>query len=739
MVPLGSSIRKQLQLLALCLAPGLLAGCDWPFGPVVGPGFVDPAWIEERQLAYLHHATDGPLNPASPHNAMAFMERMRREPGWDPGEVLPLDAFARDFEQIANFEDTSDFGALYMLNVLLGYRGHPMLPEALAEKIETTLLGYKMWFTEPTPPGIIDNNYYWSENHQLIFHTIEYLMGQEYPDEVFTNDGRTGREHMAHARPLIDDWLDLRARFGFTEWHSDVYYQKDFAPLVTLIEFADDDELVERAAMVLDLVLYDLAAHQIRGNNGVTHGRSYKKDKTKATDQDVFGLMKVLFDETSVDWQGRGETGATFAARMQRYQMPEAVLRVAKSRETSVDRQRMSLPLDELEPLKPDPEPAFGFTYTDPANLPVWWGMAALTAWQVVPLTLTTFNQYGLWETEHFRDFTPLRDLVGDNVPLAKVVASGLARVLAFGQLSEVNTYTFRTADYMLSTAQDWRKGSRGYQNHSWQATFDEHAIAFTNHPGQLPPVTDQWGEDSEPGPGYFTGEASNPRSAQHENVGIHIYAPQYMVMPPPATAFSRYQDFTHAYLPQSRFDEVVRDGHWTFARKGDGFLALYSWRVPEWVDAEALGWATDGMDLPFDLKAPGGPDNVWIVECARAADWAGSGGFAGFRAAVAGARVDVVPLGTPPAGAQSAGFDVAYESPSQGLVRFGWNAPLEVRGSEVPLRDYPRHDSTWAQQPYDSRRFLALDRPSLADGHGIWLDFEAGERRIFGPAEVSP
>lgn len=724
---------RALLALSLMLVP-VLGACDWPYPPVVGDGFVDETAFRARQLEFLQYATTGAPSFDSPTLALSYLARTRAEPGWDPGFTFPQDAFASSFAKIENFEDTADFGALYLLNILLDFRGHPMLPQALVDRIESTLLGMKMWYDQPTPPGVIDNNYYWSENHQIIFHTIEYLLGQEYPDEIFPNDGRTGREHMAHARALMEDWFDLRARFGFTEWHSDVYYQKDVVPLATLVEFADDPEVRTKAAMVLDLVLFDLAAHSLRGNNGVTHGRSYKKDKTKATDQDVFGVSKLLFDETSLDWNGRSEAGATFLAKAQRYRLPEAILRIAKSREVSVDRNRMSVPLDEFEPITANPQHPLGLSYDD---LPLWWGAAALTAWQVVPLTLSTFNQFDLWETEHFRDFQPLRDLVGENVPLAQAVALGLARVLSFGLLTEVNTYTYRTPDFMLSTAQDWRKGSRGYQNHSWQATFDERAIVFTTHPGRLPPVSSNWGDDNEPGPSYWTGEASNPRSAQHENVAIHIYAPQYLQMPPPATAFSRYENFTHAYFPQDRFDEVVRDGHWTFGRRGEGWIALYSWRTPEWLDYAGTGLATDGMVQPFDLRAPGGPDNVWIVECARASDW--NGDFAAFRAAVLGSRVEVTSLGAPPAGAASAGFSVVYESPSQGLVRFGWNEDFEVAGEVMPLSDYPRLSNPWAEQPYDSHRVVIMDEPSLGTGHGVAIDFEQGTRKVFGPAPAQP
>ena len=100
---------------------------------------------------------------------------------------------------------------------------------------------FKYWYTEPTPPGLIDNKYYWSENHRIIFHTLEYLAGQAFPKARFDNDGRTGAEHRAHAKQLIDDWIAEKARFGFTEWHSDVYYQKDVTPLLSLVEWADDE------------------------------------------------------------------------------------------------------------------------------------------------------------------------------------------------------------------------------------------------------------------------------------------------------------------------------------------------------------------------------------------------------------------------------------------------------------------------------------------------------------------
>ena len=118
---------------------------------------------------------------------------------------------------------------------------------------------FKYWFTDPQPAGTIDQRYYWSENHRLLFHADEYLAGQAFPNDVFSSDGNTGAWHKERARGFIDAWLTEKARFGFSEWHSDVYYQKTADALLTIVEWVDDPALSQRASMVLDLLLFDIA------------------------------------------------------------------------------------------------------------------------------------------------------------------------------------------------------------------------------------------------------------------------------------------------------------------------------------------------------------------------------------------------------------------------------------------------------------------------------------------------
>lgn len=711
--------------LLLCLALALLPACgddgEDGGGAVPAGAFVDEELFRQRQLEYLRFATET-LSPGNVISVIAHLERKRVDPSFTVRDgSVAADAWDSIFLKLANLEDTRDFNAIELIYILYEYRGDPLLAPGLVEKVEEALIGFKFWYTDPTPEGIIDDTWYWTENHQILFFAIEYLMGQLHPDRPIGTDGRPGREHRQRARAMLLRWIDLRARFGFSEWHSNVYYQEDMNALLTLVELADEEEVRTRAAMALDLLLFDLALHTHRGAFGVTHGRSYKKDKMTSLHDDTWGAVKFLFDHTDHPYQSRSHTDATLLARARRYRPPELIRRIARSDSPFVDRERMGIRVDELAPLEPDPVAPYGFSYSAPEDLVVWWGMSALTAWQIVPLTLQTMETYDLWETELFRPFAGLRPLTA-NPQFARTLAHGTARLTSFGHLTEVNTYSYRTRDYLLSSALDYRKGSLAAQGHAWQLTFNPNALLFTMHPARPILESTQWRDDEESTGGYWTGEASFPRSAQHENVAIHIYAPQYdPANPPPFDAF-RYEPYTHAYVPQDHFDEVVQDGPWTFVRFRDGYGALYSYRPTEWIEYDPAIVATNGMIKPFDLRATGGPNNVWIVEAASAGDWQS---FEEFRAAIAAADVRITPLA--PFGERThPAFDVEYDSPSAGLLTFGWDAPFTVDGPEVSLFHEQRFENPWADTEFNQRVTRIED-----DEFFIELDFERGTRTI--------
>jgi hypothetical protein len=687
-------------------------------------GLVDADWWRSRQDDYLAAATSV-WAPHSPLNLLDHLERSSR----DPDHAVDLDAITPEVvdrwcRRIDHWRDCADFDVLRLLTLWYAHRDR--LPGGAADGLERRFVGFTYWYDDPHPDGVVDERWYWSENHRLIFHACEYLAGQAFADRHFDVTGLTGAAHRDRAAGRLATWFDEKAALGFSEWHSDVYYEKDLAPLVTLAEFAADPALAERAAAFLDLLLFDLALHHHRGNIGCTHGRSYMKDKSRAVDQPVFAPVKMCFDATGEPWPvetgddtdllPRNE-GATLLARASRYRPPEVVRRIAVTPREFVDREHMGIALDPAEPLVEVPTRVDGRSYTDPAEVPFWWDRGCLTPWQLVGLTIETLDRHGLWDAWRLEQFRAVRETFGADPEAWRGLSHDLHAMVNAGLLTEVETHTWRAAHGMLSTAQSYRPGCAGFQHHVWQATLDERAVVFTVHPGNEPSANPGDYLDNDR---YWTGSATLPRSAQHRNVAVHLYSPAFADpgQDGPLSGF-HYRPYTHAYFPTDAFDEVVGDEHWTIGRRGDGMVALWSWRPVRWRLHDPATTFTNGLHGPFDLVAEGGADNVWIVELGSAGRW---GGVEGFRAALGSAEVED---GGQADDGTHRGFQVSFRSPSSGLLAWGTDGDLTVDGAVVPLDAAPRFDNP----------FCRVERGDTAvritDGElSFTLDLAAGTRR---------
>ena len=707
----------------------------------IGDGTVDHEQLVERAVEYLRQHT-GEVDAASVSRTLAHLAREQLDP---EGYQAPTGAVGETswdglFGKIAQLDDTSDFDVLRLLLVLFGHADHPMIHAETWHKAREAVLGFKYWYTDPTPEGSTDNMWYWTENHQAVFHACEYLAGQLFPDEVFSVTGLKGSEHGQRGKERLLGWFDTVRRFGFKEWHSNVYHDVQLTPLLALAQYADEEEIRTLAAITADLMLFELALHTFRGSFGATHGRSYKKDKMTALDEETFALARFLFDTTEYDYPEDVDPKIALLAMSTGYRPPRAIVEVARYGEPFTDRERMSIPVDEEAAVTNDPQAPYGLSYTDPADLPVFWGASIQTPWQCLPLTISTMNEHGLWDTEGYKDLKPLLGLVANDIPLAQTLSKQLRHLVNFAVLSEVNTYTYRTAHYMLSTAQDFRAGSRSSQIHSWQATFDANAAVFTTHPGKPPLETTDWDQDGEPG--QWTGTATLPRSAQHRNLAIHLYSPHYGTEPMPGLeALSGYESYTHAYFPQDHFDEVDHQQlgrqsqpcSWTFGRFRDGYIALYSLRPAEWIAYDPETVATNGMTKPFELRAGGGADNVWIVELGSKTE---SVSFEQFKSSILESSVTVPRSADSPADPLGGSeplppyFEkVSYTSPSLGEVSFGWHLELTVEGEVQPLEGYYRYDSPFCQADFESTRY----RIASPEGDcGVELDFEGPKREVW-------
>ena len=223
------------------------------------------------------------------------------------------------------------------------------------------------------------------------------------------------------------------------------------------------------------------------------------------------------------------------------------------------------------------------------------------------------------------------------------VVQAGLTSLPA-----EVNTVTYKTPDYMLSSAQDYRPGEGGSHEHIWQATMGADAVVFTTHPACM-------SESEAHHPGFWLGNVILPRVAQWKGVLIAIYD------------FSEqdWMGFTHAYFPTYAFDEHAFSKGWAFARKGKGYLALTS----------AMGFELNkrGPDGYRELRSYG-HKNVWVCQMGREAK---DGAFKDFQD-----RVSKLPL-------NFQDLAVRMTSLRGEDLAFSWQGPLTINGIEQPITGF--------------------------------------------------
>ncbi|MCB9479671.1 MAG: hypothetical protein H6683_08305 [Deltaproteobacteria bacterium] len=597
------------------------------------------------------------------------------------GTNFDMDALYSTIEVLTERDGSADFRLNALMPMLFHDREHGGLPDQYREDAIDAVLGFKFWYDEPGP----DNLQWWSENHQILYYTAQMMAGQFFRDETFTNSGWTGQQQIDRSIPRILRWLNMRGRVGFSEFNSNTYLNEDMPALLNLVKFGETEEIRTKAASMLDLVTFTFAMHMYQGRMATAMGRTYPRyfieDEIDSTQVGAYILTGLKTPGIAVTDMDDGNFTGVLLAHTDAYAPPAFLEEIAAdAAEGVVHKQRDSLDLED--------GPDFGIGYESYEDVMFWWGCTGYMAPQVIDGSLHLIDDYNMWEGNTWSDVDFLKPLVG--TPIPKAVAQLVEPMTRGPVLEAASTYVFRTPDWQLAGAQDYKPGYWTGQVHPWRASIADNVEVFTTYPGGLP-------GDYMAGP--WTG-GFMPRGTFFENVGVMQYKRPKV---PIADAFL-FVDYTHAFFPKNDFDEVVRDGNWTFGRKGEVYIALYSQTEPEWAD---------GNDYELIAEAK---ENIWIIEIGEkgdgaAGDWATYADFDDFMDMITSASVTV-------------GDKVRYDSPSVGLVEVGDEGPMTVKDAPVDIGPYDRMDDKYAASEWGSGvATIAFD------GRRLELDFNAATR----------
>ena len=580
--------------------------------------------------------------------------------------------------------DTADFRVAALVRIYRNAK-REVISDALVGEIRKTLLGFKYWCDEPGPDNLMGT---WSENHQMLFHSSEYLAGQFFPEEVFLNNGQPGKWHRDRARVKVLRWINTKAKAGFSEWDSNAYWPEDIASLLNLADYAADAEVATRASMLLDVMFFDMAVDSFRGTFGTSHGRTYQGTVLAARAEGTSPVEWLAFGMGSLG--SPDNVAAVFLATSPAYRVPPIIQEIAREMPQELtNRERQGLTIAAAKEL--------GLRFDDPDEFFLMWDSGRLSNRADAErsqrlLGRLNFHRYDVV-------IRPYADAVTGTYKALEemgVTAEGLDRT----SLERVDKISYRTPDYQLSTAQDYRKGKAGYQQHIWQATLGPETIVFTLNPS----VSSK----------YWVGQY--PKAVQYKNLLVAIYnipsqlppGPKTIVpadaggnaMPSPGPAEEMPAGFTVAIFRREAYDEVVEKNGWTFGRKGEAFIALRSQAPVEWSAKGVLG----GEGL-----IASGRKNVWICQMGRVAV---DGPFAAWSEKIAVAPVTYDGLG------------VRYRAPGVGEVRMSWDDPMTLEGAAVQTSGYPRFENPYCRSEWGSGRYeIRLGKQSLT------LDFVTGRR----------
>lgn len=565
-------------------------------------------------------------------------------------------------EYINGQYDCSDFKLVNLIRIV--YRYGDQIPAERMAKIDSTLLNFRYWWDEPGGNSMC----YWSENHQILFASAEYLAGQKYPDTVFPKSGLTGKEHMAKARKRALDWMEMRWKYGFIEFYSSVYYMEDIGGMINLIDFGDE-EISKKMQIIMDLLMYDVATQNVNTMFISASGRAYEKNRKG-------GKVATLGGITNYYW-GNGEkigSGLMYGMMTSKiYSLPPVIQAIARDSVPVVIMQSNGLNISELKP-----EGYFG---SDDKSMMMQWGMEAFSNPEVVRNSLAMIRKNRMFSNLFLSDFKILDYSILRWLHLEPAIIQILNPQTNGVAIQKGNTYTYKTKDYSLYSVQKYHPGTYGDQQHVAGMNIGNSFSIFHTHPALEMDKKDH-------SPNYWVGYGHLPHVAQEGNVSLAIYnIPKKKRLMEAALL-----DYTHAWFPKEQFDSTVITGNYAMGKKGNTYCAF--------IGNTQFAYLKNTTD---DLIQQG-KQTFWITEAGSKLE---DGSFDNFCRRIQKNTLTF----------NSKKLELNYNSKGK-RYQLTFDADFLVNGKLINT-NYPRYDS-----PYCKAEKKAESLTFMHNGKSLYLDF---------------
>lgn len=403
------------------------------------------------------------------------------------------DMILRALPAIKDCWDCADFALVPLLWSRMRFADR-LAPETVAQ-VDDTILAYRYWMDEPGN----DVQWYFSENHALLFHTAAYLAGQVLPDATFRRSGRVGRDQSQVGAARVRAWLDHFETCEMAEFNSAPYFPIDLKGLCALFGLAPDADIRDRAGKSIARLIGMVANSAHQGVLTAAQGRSYEHTLRAGETLELSAIARLLW--------GKGSFGARFHC------LPQLALCL---RDHGLD--------------------------------------------------LPDLKDRALWDQDGGQEWR-----------------------FTQGEGGFAHLYHWKTRRTAMGSAAHYRWYDWGYQETVIHARIgcDPQAQVWINQPGEL--IHSGYGR-----PSYWGGSASIPRVQQYRGLAIVVF-----------DGTEPQPDMTHAWFPESVFDQAQVEGSRAVAMLGGAAIQL--------VASGELERVTDGPSAGNELRLAG-RQGRWIV-----------------------------------------------------------------------------------------------------------------------------
>lgn len=436
-----------------------------------------------------------------------------------------------DLKFIRERNDCADFRVAYFVRGL--YSFEKQIPADLYRAIRDELL--KFPYEDCGGHGMCT----WTENHRLYAGGTEYLMAQKFPKEPF-GDGRSSEYHITHARQFLKGWIAHAEKYGLCEWCSNNYYSETMAGLANVIQFVEENDIVEGAKRVLTAMLFDMFS-QTAYNEGYMYNpacaRAYVDNKISSK----YGNYEEVVTRAILgeDIKQYKEKEACFIELLKAvdsegkplYTVPDKLIALLKTevKETAI-----------VQGVNIADYPKEGLSSYSKENVQYAFEAGAFSDYRVISNNMRYMRETGLIRNDMLNRLMPYAKPILCRTGILRLIKRFMTVMFDGAAMEEGRVYTYVDRNYSISAAFDYRVGELAYQQNSLAVNLSHEISLFANCPFKTMDVTGS--------PGYWIGSGTTPRAVAHKNIGACIFDVKNA---------KRGLRKTQLFFPTGLFDEV--------------------------------------------------------------------------------------------------------------------------------------------------------------------------------------